>query len=541
MSLHSALYALTLLLPMTVIAGFGLQDRDGQFTIDSGAGLVIKVDKDNGNIVSLRYKGGPELQAPKGSHIASGYGGATVSGEVIDGSIAKITIATPESNTVMKSLTQYLLVKRGNNVIYMATYATHEPGVGELRWITRLNDNEFPDSPAPSDLRGNKGAIESKDVFGMPDGTTRSKYYGDTKTHGKDRAIDMTYCGVGGPRVGVWMVYWTRESSSGGPFFRDIQNQTAEVYNYMNSGHNMAEPPRLNVLHGPYALVFTDGKPPRNAPDFTWIDKTPLGLHGYVPISQRGIVTGAAKGVEPGLAAVVGFSNSSAQYWARVAPDGTYRTLLMKPGTYDATLYQGELAVGSGKVTVTARTNATCNLTATPMPAAVFRIGNWDGAPNEFLNGDKIVTMHPSDARMAPWKPVTFTVGKDSASTFPALQLRSTNSPTTIRFTLTPQQVAPHTLRIGITCAYNGGRPAISVNSWQPKRPPSPSNQPRSRSFTIGTYRGNNTTFTYDIPASAFHPGENTLTISPLSGTKDLGQWLTAGWAYDAIQLDAAK
>ena len=72
--------------------------------------------------------------------------------------------------------------------------------------------------------------------------------------------MDLTYSGATGPGIGSWMVFGSRESSSGGPFFRDIQNQAGgdqEVYNYMNSGHNQTEANRLGVLHGPYALVFT--------------------------------------------------------------------------------------------------------------------------------------------------------------------------------------------------------------------------------------------------------------------------------------------
>jgi rhamnogalacturonan endolyase len=530
-----------MLAPLRMFAAFGLGDEAKVFVVDSGAGLVFKVDKANGNIVSIRYKGGAELQeSKKGSHIASGFGHATVTGTVIGGNLIKITIATDANSGVAKSLTHYLIVRKGLNNIYMATYPTAEPSVGELRWITRLESSRFPNSPEPSNNRGTVKAIESKDVFGNADGTTRSKYYGDAKTHGKDRAMDMTFCGVSGNGVGVWMVYGTRESSSGGPFHRDIQNQSTEVYNYMNSGHNMTEPPRLNVLHGPYALVFTDGQPPALPLDTSWIDTARLDLTGYVPASQRGSVSGVATGIPPGLQGVVGFSNATAQYWAVVATNGAYTSPLMKPGAYDAQLYQGELAVGSGTVTVSAGAKTKLDLAAKPFPAAIFKIGEWDGTPAGFLNGDKIVTMHPSDSRMSAWAPVTFTVGVDPVGKFPALQLRKVNSPTIIKFHLAKDQIANHVLRIGITCAYAGGRPGIKVNAWSPAKIPDGSNQPKSRSFTIGTYRGNNALFTYTIPSSAFVAGENTLTISPVSGNSDLGPWLSAGWAYDAIQLDAA-
>ena len=531
-----------LLLPQQGLGAFGLTDDGKAFVVDSGAGLVFKVNKTNGDIVSIRYKGGAELQeAKKGSHIASGLGSATkVTSVVIGDAIVKITLATDPENKSAKSLTQYLMVRKGMNNIYMATFATAEPNVGELRWITRLDGTRFPESPKPSNNRGTTRAIESKDVFGSDDGTTHSKYYGDAQTHGKDRAIDMTYCGVSGPGVGVWMVYGTRESSSGGPFHRDIQNQSTEVYNYMNSGHNMTEPPRLNVLHGPYALVFTDGQPPAPPLDFAWIDTAGLDLKGYVPASQRGTVAGVATGVPAGLRGIVGFSNASAQYWATVETGGAYLSPPMKPGSYEAKLYQGELAVGSGQVTVREGENAKLDLTATPIPPALFRIGEWDGMPLEFLNGDKIATMHPSDARVGGWRPITFAVGVDAPAKLPALQLRKVNSPTTIKFTLTKEQIADRVLRIGITCAYGHARPGIGINAWKPADLPEATGQPQSRSFTIGTYRGNNATFTYRIPAKAFVVGENTLTMTPVSGSGDLGPWLSAGWVYDAIQIDAA-
>ena len=95
-----------------------------------------------------------------------------------------------------------------------------------------------------------------------------------------------------------------------------------------------------------------------------------------------------------------------------------------------------------------------------------------------------------------PWDVTTYTVGIDNPSKFPAIQFRGQNSPTTIKFNLAPNQITNLTLRIGITCAYNNGRPQITVNSFTSNQPAA-STQPNSRSFTIGTYRGNNALFTY--------------------------------------------
>ncbi|MFT3782088.1 MAG: rhamnogalacturonan lyase B N-terminal domain-containing protein [Nibricoccus sp.] len=537
-----ALFALAAFLPAKALGAFGLTDNSTTYGVDTGAGLVFQVNKASGDITSIVYNG-VEYRSTTGrfSQIASGLGssGTTVTADTDSASFVKITIQTSPTNGVVSGLTQYLAVRNGENTIYMATYTTAEPGVGELRWITRLNYALIPNGPAPSDLNGNTGAIESSDVFGMADGTTRSKYFGDNVTHGKDRAMDLTYMGATGPGIGCWMVYGNRESSSGGPFFRDIQNQAGtdqEIYNYMNSGHNQTEPTRVdNVLHGPYALVFTNGAPPTLPMDFSWMGS--LGLTGWVPASGRGSVSGTASGIPTGFQGVVGFANATAQYWAIIDSSGNYTCPSMKPGTYEATLYKGELEVATDMVTITAGANTTLNLTsAETVPSTIFRIGEWDGTPAGLLNGDKIVQMHPSDVRLSPWGPKTFTIGVDHPSTFPAIQFRGANSPTTIKFNLAPNQLVDLTLRIGITCAYNSGRPQITVNSFT-SAAPAASSQPSSRSFTIGTYRGNNALYTYTIPASALVVGTNTLSINPISGSSDLGSWLSASWVYDAVEL----
>jgi rhamnogalacturonan endolyase len=42
--------------------------------------------------------------------------------------------------------------------------------------------------------------------------------------------------------------------------------------------------------------------------------------------------------------------------------------------------------------------------------------------------------------------------------------------------------------------------------------------------------------FTYDVPASAFVAGTNTLTINVASGTAGTG-YLSPGYAYDALDM----
>ncbi len=504
---------------------FGVTSSGGFLTVDSGAGLVFKVNENGGNIASIKYNGGPELQSQtKGSHIASGIG-ATVTSSV-SGGVAKITLTTP-------TLIHYLLVRQNENNIYMGTYTTAEPPVGELRWITRLNSAVLTNVPAESNLAGTTGNVESKDVFFLPNGQTRSKYYGN------QRNIDLSIRGVTGNGVGVFMVYGNRESGSGGPFYRDIQNQTGgdtEVYNYMNSGHNQTEANRMG-FHGPYALVFTTGGTPA-IPDMSWMGTH--GLSGWVAPAGRGKVIGnGLAGRDTAYTYTVGFANPTAQYWATAAAgNGSFGSFNMKPGTYTMTAYKGELAVYTESVTVTAGGTTTLNTrTIADDPAAdtaLWRIGKWDGTPNEFKNGGTFAIRHPSDVRNSSWGPITFATGA-AANTFPAAQWEDVNNPTTVTFHLTSAQVAAHTVRIGITAAYAAGRPQIKINSWT-SAAPAASNQPKSRSLTTGSYRGNNTLYTYDVPASAFVAGTNHMEISVIASAA-FGTFLSPGYSYDAVDL----
>lgn len=512
-------------IPLAASAAFGVTDDGSFLVVDSGAGLVFKVSKTNGDIRSIKINDGVELLGQtKGTHISSGIN--AVPSASVTGSTILLTLPT-------STLTHYLAVRQNENVIYMATYITAEPTVGELRWITRLSSSVFTVVPPESNLAGNTGAIESSDVFGMADGSTRSKYYGN------QRAKDLTLRGVSGGGYGVFMAYGSRESSSGGPFFRDIQFQSSgdvELYNYMNSGHAQTEAFRMG-LHGPYALVFTTtGRPA--VPDMRWMSA--LGLQGWVPAAQRGSVTlSALAGMDARYSYTVGLANSAAQYWGTASSAGAVSIPGVKPGTYKLTVYKGELSVLSETVSVgegqTVALGARSIVADPSMQAVLWRLGDWDGTPLEFLNGSTIPVRHPQDARNAAWSsPVTVSAGS-AASGFPAVLWKGKNSGSAITFTLTADQIAARTVRIGITSAYSGGRPQIKVNNWT-SSVPAISTQANSRHITIGTWRGNNTIFSYSVPASAFVVGTNTLTVTVASGSTTVN-WLAPDFSLDAIDL----
>jgi rhamnogalacturonan endolyase len=527
-------------IPQTARAAFGYTASGGGFIVNNGANLVVTINS-SGDMSSCKYKGTELNDTAKPSCIASGLGASSVTAATVDG---YIVITCVSSSIASSPLTHYYIFASGLDNIYMADYVTAEPSVGELRYIFRGQFNELPDGPPDSDNNGNTGAIESTDVFGYANGQTTSKYYGS------ERAKDLTVKGATGSGVGVFTAFGNRESSTGGPFVRDIENQgdgtgsDQEIYNYMNSGHHLnltiagqEEADRVNVLHGPYAFCFTAGTTP-SVPDFSFIAN--LSLTGYVGTAGRGrVVLNGVSGINTAYTYYMGFSNSTAQYWTTLNSTGGGECYNMKPGTYNMVVYKNELAVWTGSVSVTAGNPTTVHTVTATDPsstATIWRIGDWDGTPEEFLNGETFMIRHPSDSRNSSWGPVSFGVGS-ATNKFPADQFRADNSPTTVTFTLTAAQAAAaHTLNIGITDAYGGGRPDPTINGHT-LTGPAASTQPDGRSETVGTYRGNNTTYSWSIPAADFVTGTNTLTITPISGTTDESDWLCASWPYDCVEL----
>lgn len=529
------------------LASFGATPSNGGFIVNNGANLVFTVNS-SGDMPSLLYKGTQLNDTSKASCIASGLGASSVTCRTNGNCIVITCVSTAISSS---ALTHYYVVQNGVDNIYMADYVTSEPSVGELRYIIRGQFNVLPNGPADSDNNGNTGAIESTDVYGHSNGTTTSKYYGC------QRAKDLTVEGATGSGVGVFTAFGNRESSMGGPFVRDIENQgdgsgsDQEVYNYMNSGHHLnltisgqTENYRVNVLYGPYAFCFTTGGTP-SVPNFNFF--TNLSITGYVGPAYSGsgaprgqVVLNGLSGMNTAYTYYMGFANSTAQYWATLNSSGAGECTGMKPGTYTMTIYKNELAVYTNTATVTAG-NATTFHTQTiagdpSSVAAIWRIGDWDGTPLEFLNGGNIMDMHPSDVRNSHWGPITFTVG-NSASSFPSCEFRGTNSPVTVLFTLTAAQAgSSHTLRIGTTTAYNNARPVPTINGHALSTPAAPT-EPADRSMTTGTYRGNEYIYTWTVPSSDLVTGQNTLTIAPASGSSDLGPWLSASYSFDCLDF----
>ena len=546
---------------------FGLTTTTNLYTVDTGAGLVFSVQRTHpsgsvGDLTSVKLNG-TELEAPfatssRYSHYESGLSSSCIVTATVDPNNQWILITCDDTAGV--GVIQYYLGRKGFDNVYMATYSAGpgSPSPGEMRFIDYTNPTLLTNIPAPSNNSGSTGAIESSDVFGHADGTTSSKYYGEY------RAIDTQTYGVSGGGFGLWMNIGNRETSSGGPFFKDIDFQNNELYTYTFSGHSQTEAFRPG-LKGFYALMATTTTAAPPVPDYTFIDTLGVGsfISGYTGASGRGTLTGTASGVPSGLQATVGLSYAADQYWALPDPvTGSYTISGTLPGTYTETLYQGELAIGSVPVTIsagaTARQNITNTLSYTELSSSsttittpvvanpIFRIGTWDGTPIGFLNADKITNMHPTDVRMSPWAAdstglTNFTVGTDPDSAFPMAEWHAQTSAAPfvdtdnrITFNLTAAQATTAlTLRIGLT-RLDSARPNISVNGHSTSIQ-SIASEPNSRGLTTGNWRGNNAVYIFNLSTSWLQAGTNTIDISSVSGSSGT---LYAGYhIYDAIDL----
>ncbi|MFF8025929.1 rhamnogalacturonan lyase B N-terminal domain-containing protein [Streptomyces sp. NPDC007896] len=535
----AAAVSATALTRTAAAASFGYTDDGSNYVIDTGANLVFKVSKTNGDLTSLVYRG-TEYQGygGKNSHVESGLGTSTV------------TIAQSGSTILVSvaygTLRHYYAARSGENNVYLWTNKA-DTSVSATRYIVRVKAglflNDEPDSYtyAPT-------TIESADVFAKSDGQTRSKHYA------KLRVIDYNYIGWTTGSVGLWIVRSNHEKASGGPFYRSLlRHQSADgggLYEILYYGENQTESERFG-LQGPYVIAFTDGGAPSSslyAGNLTtsWADS--LGISGYTAASGRGRVAGVGiSGRDTAYAYTVGLANSAAQYWGSArASDGYFSIAGALPGSYTLTVFKGELAVYTTSVTVTAGGTTTLNSIAIPSSndpsnaSAIWRIGTWDGTPGGFKNADLMTYAHPSDVRAASWTGNVVVGSGSETSAFPCYLWKDVNSGIIVYFKLTAAQAAAaHTLRIGVTTAYANGRPQITVNDTWTSAVPSPPTQPSTRSLTVGSYRGNNYTFSYSVPASAWltdTSAYNTLKIYVASGSGSTS-FLSAGTSIDAVDL----
>lgn len=119
------------------------------------------------------------------------------------------------SSTLYFRQTQYYVAVSGQSAVYVGTYTTAEPSVGELRFIARLKKSAVPKGYTQSEIDGMRNflsratnlsesctggtAIEGSDVYNV-NGQTRSKFYSSVQF------IKDQVHGVTGSGVGIYMV-----------------------------------------------------------------------------------------------------------------------------------------------------------------------------------------------------------------------------------------------------------------------------------------------------------------------------------------------
>ncbi|KAK1947056.1 Rhamnogalacturonate lyase A [Phytophthora citrophthora] len=529
------LVIVTLLMSVVRAADFGYTSSGENWAIASGDGLTVTMDQDTCDITSMLWDDTELQYSAKNTHVNSGLGSVTSSIKTLDDSTIQITCKTT-------GLEQTYLFRPNENAIYMGTYHTTDLDLAELRFLARLDRTALNNGMNSASEIDGMSAIESTDIYADDDGVTASKFYSAIPF------IEDQVHGVTGDAGGVYFIIsdYAYEKSVGGPFFRDINNQCTtanELTFYMFSDHTRTEDYRYG-FHGPYALVFTDGTTPSISDvDFDFFQG--LGLTGFTTETERGSVTGSITDNNAVLGnsdVVVTFSNDDAQYWVSIDSNATtFTSPFMIPGTYNTSIVKDQLAVSSDSVVVTEGSitkqalEVTYELEANP----IWRIGEWDGTPDGFLNAANIHTMHPSDSRLDTWvESLDFTPGTDDDSMFPMAMFRAVNDPITLSFALTSSQAAEsRTLKIGLTLAQSSGRCSITVNSdWTAKVPSSVAVSTRgvTRGVTLGNYKLNE----YTIPTSALVTGTNTIELSIASGSTDPSEkWLSASVVFDALEL----
>ncbi|EKV08477.1 hypothetical protein PDIG_58200 [Penicillium digitatum PHI26] len=501
-------------------AAFGITTSSDSYVIDAGSAndLVFTVSRTNCDITSINHFGSELQYKSTGSHIGSGLGSATVSATE-SGDYIKVTCET-------STLTHYYVVHKGDSIIHMATYTIAEPSIGELRYIARLNADLLPNEEPFGDVSniGGGTVIEGADVF-LVNGETRSKFYSS------QRFIDDKIHCVSGSAHRVCMILNQYETSSGGPFHRDIN--TNNVGSYTGLYWYMTESYRQG-LHGPYSMTFSLNGTPSSTLDTSFF--ADLDIKGYVATSARGYVNGTASGADSTFKWVIHWKNDVAQYWTYTSSSGVFTSPAMKPGTYTMIYYQGEYVVATSSVTVTAGSTTSKSISGSVKTGTtVFKIGDWDGTPNGFRNAAYQLRMHPSDTRMSSWSPGTYTVGTSLVSDFPMALFKSANSPMIIKFTASSSQTGASTLRIGTTLSFASGRPQVNVNSYSGPIPSAPTNL-KSRGVTRGAYRGFGEVYDISIPAGTIVAGSNTITISVASGSSG-DTYLSPNFIFDCVEL----
>jgi len=195
-----------------------LTTSSASYVVDaqSSNAFVVTFSRSNCDITSLKYRG-TEVQTQSGSrsHIASGFSSPTVSAQSLTvGGVNYVKVTCAQSE-----LTHYYVIRNGDSTLHMGTYVSKALAIGEHRWIGRFIESVLPndDVSQASSTGGSSSTVEGSDVF-VVNGQTRSKFYSSQRF-----IDDKVHCMSGNDiRACMIMPGTAYETSSGGPFFRDM-------------------------------------------------------------------------------------------------------------------------------------------------------------------------------------------------------------------------------------------------------------------------------------------------------------------------------
>ena len=81
---------------------------------------------------------------------------------------------------MVSNLTQYIMVRNGDPILYLATYVTAEPAVGELRWITRLQLIKFRTAHRNPTTTATQARLKARTFLVTPTATPLQNIMGGT-------------------------------------------------------------------------------------------------------------------------------------------------------------------------------------------------------------------------------------------------------------------------------------------------------------------------------------------------------------------------
>jgi rhamnogalacturonan endolyase len=575
------LLALTLLLAHTAAAQLAppvtITDQADHVTLANGI-VTFAITKANGNISALRYHSTNILAEPGyldwvaggNHHIAGGKFTIITSPASNNGALAELSITSPfdphQPGSPIDVDLHYIL-RQGDPGPYCFVILHHAPsypagGVGQCRWVLRLDDSVFdtiniddqrrflmPPANTPVKILGPKESMMF--TSGPFAGQITDKYHffadaGDHFVHGWTGSRT---------HLGCFILYGSNEAQNGGP---TKQHNTAHwgrmLFKIVTCGHygsgsglSFAAGEEWSKIYGPWMLYLNTGA----STDTLWADAKAQAARQraqwppawmtnplFPPASARATVTGRLLITDPQdpaaspAGAWVGLAlpqpdwqkqGKAYQFWVHARPDGSFAIPAVRPGTY--TLYaftpgvmdqfrRDDILVKPGTPL------ALGTLTWTPLRFGqqLWQIGTPDRSAAEFRHGDNyrqwgLWQKFPTDFPHG----VNYIIGQSHPATdwnYAHVNILQNGQwiGTTWNILFDTPQPPPSglaTLRIALAAAHNA-KLTITVNSHPVASFRTPADNALIRAGIHGQYAEHDIPF----PSSLLIPGRNTISLT---------------------------